>query len=223
MNTKKIKKKKQTQIKNRTLTAQNLKVLEYGITYEALKDQKLEKLPVEVKGRLEYLYDMIFHNPKKAILELESLIERYPYIPQFYNYLSSAYLNIGELEKMESIVLESYEKFPDYLFSRLNYAQYCLSKGEYDEIPKIFNNKFDLKLLYPRRNTFHISEVVHFAGVIGYYHAKIGKNQVAKVFYNMLRQLAPKHQMTKMLKRELYPSLLYSMLRKFEQIVNSST
>jgi len=71
MNTKKIKKKRRTQIKNRTLTAQNLKVLEYEITYEALKDQKIEKLPVEVKGRLEYLYDMIFHNPKKAILELE--------------------------------------------------------------------------------------------------------------------------------------------------------
>ena len=223
MNTKKIKKKRRTQTNIRTLISQNLKILEYEITYEAVKDQRIEKLPVKVKERLEYLYDMIFHNPKKAIIELERLIERYPYIPQFYNYLANAYLNIGEFEKSESIVLESYDKFPDYLFSKLNYAQYCIDKEEYNEIPKIFNNKFDLKLLYPRRKKFHISEVVQFAGVIGYYHAKIGDNQAAELFYNMLRKLAPKHNLTKILKRELYPSAFYSMLRKLEQIVKSST
>ena len=223
MNTRKIKKKKPTHTKMRTSSAQNLKILEYEITYKGIKDQRIEKLPSEVKVRLDYIYGMVFNNPKKAISELKILIEKYPHIPQFYNYLTNAYLNIGARKKAVLIILESYEKFPDYLFSRLNYAFYCLKEGKYDEIPEIFNNTFDLKLLYPKRKIFHVTEVVQFAGIIGYYHAKIGDNQTAELFYTMLKKLAPGHQLTKILKRELYPSLFYSMIKKLEQIVKLST
>ena len=40
------------------------------------------------------------------------------------------------------------------------YGDESLQKGEIEKIPEIFDNKFDLKMLYPNRNIFHISEYV---------------------------------------------------------------
>ena len=83
-----------------------------------------------------------------------------------YNYLCSAYLAIGDRENSEAVALENYERHPNYLFAETNYARICLDKGDLERIPAIFNDKFDLKRLYPRRSRFHISEFVAFASVM---------------------------------------------------------
>ncbi len=73
--------------------------------------------------------------------------------------LSIAYSSIGEDDKAEVIIKKNYEQNPDYLFAKCNYAEICFHRGQIEKIPEIFNNKFDLKLLYPKRKRFHISEL----------------------------------------------------------------
>ena len=55
------------------------------------------------------------------------------------------------------------KRFPDYLFGRLAYARDCLERGDLDKVSEIFEGKFDLKLLYPDRERFHVSEVLNSA------------------------------------------------------------
>ena len=124
-----------------------------------------------------------------------------------YNYLAVAYERIGESDKAESIVLENMRKNPDYLFARLNYAQLCLEKGEYAKIPEIFDHKFDLKLLYPKRKRFHVSEVANFTAFMGIYFLEIGEREIAERYDYIVHQIAPRFPMARRLRRQLYPNI----------------
>jgi hypothetical protein len=119
------------------------------------------------------------------------------------------------MEKAEACVLEAYRRHPTYLFAKVNYANVCLQKGEISKIPEIFDHKLDLKLLYPRRTRFHVSEFTGFAGVMCRYYGAIGEWDAAVIYYQILKQLAPKHPITKHAKRLLYPRFWIRWLRKW--------
>ena len=119
----------------------------------------------------------------------------------------------GQREKAEEMIRENYRRNPGYLFARLNYAELCLAEGDYDEIAQIFEHKFDLKLLYPKRKRFHISEVVNFMGLVGIYVFETGKRDVAERYCDMLEQIAPSYPMTKLLRRRLRPGPVGRVIR----------
>src|SRR5688572_10317552 len=129
-----------------------LMISEYEVTSEPLEDQNIKKLPInlqeKVKNYIEELYELTYRNPKEAIARLESLREQYPTIPQFSNYLYIAYSNLGDIVRSEALIKESYMRHQDYLFSKINYAELCFRKDNIAQILKIFNDTFDLKMLY---------------------------------------------------------------------------
>lgn len=183
-------------------------VTEYEITSSPIQDRRYRRLPRRVKDAIERLHDEAQRRPHKAIPELLEWIEKYPNIPMLYNYLSVAYSLAGQREKSEAVSQENYRRNPDYLFARLNYAEVCLAKGEYEKIGEIFEHKYDLKLLYPRRKRFHISEVANFMGLIGVYFFETGEREAAEKYCEILQQIAPGYPMTKRLRRKLFPNLL---------------
>lgn len=190
---------------------------EYEITDEPIEDRVYKRLPAEVKEAVQRLHKLARTRPHAAIPELLDLMEQYPDVPIFYNYLSAAYSRAGERKKMAEVIRENYDRNPDYLFARVNYAELCILQGELEKVPAIFDHKFDLKLLYPRRNRFHISEVASFMGVIGRYFYEMGEREMAEQYYELLRQLDPGHPFTRLLKRKLYPSLLLRLLNRLRR------
>ncbi len=186
---------------------------EYEITDEPLENRHIKKLPAQVQARIDDLYELAQHHPTQAIPELERLVTTYPRVPTFPNYLSLAYLAAGDLEKTEACVREAYRRHPQYLFAKVNYANLCLQKGETGKIPGIFAHTFDLKQLYPHRTRFHVSECTGFAWVMCRYCCAIGERKTAALYYQMLKQVAPRHPMTKHAKRVLYPPFWIRWLR----------
>jgi len=65
------------------------------------------------------------------------------------------------------LIQELYEKYPDYLFAKIQYVGLYLRNKNFQKIPVIFNNKFDLQLLYTERKVFHISEMLSLYRVYG--------------------------------------------------------
>ena len=216
---KKKKKKRRSQHRPRQKD-RSVTISEYAITPEPIEDKDYEKLPSEIQDQIGDIIHRVHRNPKQVIPYLESLIETYPDIPQFYNFLAASYSSIGDREKANEIALKNYERNPDYLFAKCNYAEMCLEKGEIEKIPVIFNNKFDLKTLYPARKEFHISEATAFMGVIGAYFYKIGETQAVETYYGILKRVAPRHHMTKRLKRLLHPSLTVRLLSKLAEMAS---
>ena len=194
-------------------TADALVYTEYDITDEPLDNRAIKKLPSQVQARIDDLYELAQHDPMQAIPALERLVTTYPHIPTFFNHLSIAYLAAGDQEQATALVREAYRRHPQYLFARVNYANLCLQHGEIEKIPGIFDHACDLKQLYPHRTRFHLSEFTGFAWVMCRYFCAIGERDTAALYYQMLKQVTPRHPMTKQAKRALYPPFWVRWLR----------
>jgi hypothetical protein len=114
-----------------------------------------------------------------------------PDVPCIYNYLANAYQTIGDQKSAEFWTHENYRICPNYLFARINAAQLCLNNHQFDEFEKIFDHKLELTMLYPDRDTFHISEVVHFYTLMLDFCLLKAMIQPAQVIYKMLKSLVP--------------------------------
>jgi len=184
------------------------------ITEDPIKNREVSKLPKRIQKEMDELYDLIFKSPHQALSRIKNLCEKYPHVPQFSNYLAVAYSNIYDWKMADKIIEENYTKNPNYLFARIHYGELCIKRKQFDKIPKIFDNKFDLKGLYPKRKKFHISEVVAFLGLIGYYFASIQQKEAAETCYKVLKQIDPTHSWSKRLKRKLYPSIFSRFIKR---------
>ncbi len=157
---------------------------------------------------------MLLQKPKEALDVLEPLIERYPDVPQLYNYLYIAYQQLNDRSNAQRVLQETLERFPDYLFGRIAHATDCLQRGETEKVSEIFENKYDLKLLYPKRKRFHASEVLGFFTVMPWYFHSRGEPDHAETYYSLMSQLDPKHRNTRFIKRLLHPSWFRRLLQR---------
>ncbi len=192
---------------------QSLTLVETRVTYAPMPNEDFLALPSEVQDQVNNLYHHANSDPQQVIRELSPLKEKYPHVAILYNHLARAYSLLRDYENAEKIILEQYRKFPDYLFARINYAQLCLTKKELEKIPDIFDKKFVLKLLYPERAVFHISEIVNFNSIVGEYFVRIGNMISAKALYQELKYFAPDDPMTRRLERLLSPSLFIDRIK----------
>jgi len=78
-----------------------------------------------------------------------------------------------------------------------------LQRGEIHKIPIILEEKFDLKMLYPERNEFHVTEAVSFFGMLGIYFLRIDDMDQSKHMLMILEDIDPDAEMTKELKRQI--------------------
>jgi len=101
-----------------------------------------------------------------AIKVAYEALDKYPGQPAFYNILNFAYTFMEEYERAENIILEACTRYPDYLYTRVHYANLLLSSGREEEILQVFNGKPDLDALYPDRKVFHPGEAAAFYGIM---------------------------------------------------------
>jgi tetratricopeptide (TPR) repeat protein len=189
-------------------------VTQYEITDEPIQEPAYRRLPKAVKEKLENLYQVAQRHPQQAIYELTELQRKYPRVPQIYNYLAVAYSYSGEKEKAEEITQENIRKNPNYLFARINQAQLLLAKKEYDKIPEVFENKYDLQMLYPKRRKFHISEVANFMGIMGLYFFRTNQRDMAEKYNDVLQEIASDFPIAKALNRELNPGITTRVMKR---------
>ncbi|WP_286018914.1 hypothetical protein, partial [Candidatus Venteria ishoeyi] len=113
-----------------------------------------------------------------------------------------------------ALLEESYRRYPNYLFARTNYALICLTRHQDPKKAfKILGGVHDLKALYPRRNMFHITEVLSFYSTLALYYHAIGKKEASWRWYEILKELDPDHHLVKQLKRKIKPSLMQRLLK----------
>jgi len=200
--------------------------LEYEITYKPLPHSSLKLLPSEVMERVEDLYLFAQSHPDQAIAPLLALLETHPNVPVFYRYLQAAYEMTDQEEKAQALAEEAYQKHPDYLFAKTNYALLCLERQNSDEIVEIFERKFDLKLLYPQREVFHIDEFVALSSVMALYYYAIGNRKDAEVSYRLLKEFSPDNDMTLVVHYHLYATfwqrLSYEAKQKLDALKNAN-
>ncbi|MCK4935031.1 MAG: hypothetical protein KAR79_05540 [Simkaniaceae bacterium] len=178
------------------------------------KDQnrlKKQFLPSDFEAFL-VLYELSQKKPKKAKKDLELLKKRCDAVPELLNLLGFVYARCKKIKLADKLIIENFQKNPDNLLARINYADYCLRKKKLQKIPELFSETFDLTKLYPERKYFHISEFRGFMVMMGLYHLQIKKRETAICFHYLARAVDPHNPSTTCLGKKLYPT---SFLKNF--------
>lgn len=179
----------------------------YHITDDSHFQDKRFGITPELRKQLEPLgYESQDKKNKKIINKLTQLIVQYPTVPILKNYLSVAYNIRGNYKKAMEINNWSLIEHPDYLFARINKANECIDRKEFDKVPEILGEAMEIKQLYPERDVFHFSEVTNFYKVATRYFAAIENQEMAENRLKILQGIDPDSENT--MQAERYLSLL---------------
>ncbi len=185
-----------------------------NITDDAIKTKWSEMTPLSIKDKVHEIHDYLHSEPDKAIKEILKIKQNYSEIPILNNYLCSCYIAIDDLKNAKAIASKNYKLFPKYLFAKTNHAQLLLQEGKTDEIPKIFERKYHLQSLYPKRKLFHYTEFLAFMGIWSVYFNKIGEKDLSKIYYKAMKKIARSHPLTHNIKKQIYPSIFERILER---------
>lgn len=180
------------------------KMANYEITDEPLIDKTFQSLPRNIQQELNTLFanvqDRFYTDKASLVARLEELVEQYPHVPHISNYLAASY-QMTRNKKAKPRVEENYKTHPKYLFARIDYARLCLERRDLAKVREIFNEGFDLKLMYPQRNRFHITEFMAFNFIMCIYFRLSGEMEAAKQIAQTLTEVAPDHPITQQIQK----------------------
>jgi len=180
--------------------------LEYEIIEGPLPDATPD-LPLEVERQYDQLHDLTINEPTKAVPRLEPLVAKYPQLAVLMNWLACSYAATGRQAEADALNERLWREHPDYLFARIARADAHLSKGELDQVPVALGG-FDLKLIYPHRNVFHISEAVALWSVICQWLFRRGEFDRAEFYLEQIANIAPDDPAVETLKDMMVPYVL---------------
>ncbi len=179
-------------------------VVDYEITDAPIEQRWFKRLPRPIQQRLHEFHDLAVKEPSRVIEEAQQLLVTYPDVPMLYNVLEIAYKTVDDRQKRQNTVTTCRSKFPEYLFGKIAQAQIYLDHNEPEKIPELFEGHLELRLLYPQRTRFHISEFLGFTGLMALYYRQIGDRVLAKQYYRLLRTVAPRHAVVRQIRRALW-------------------
>ena len=141
---------------------------------------------------LQAILEAILSEDKKAVrwsvTKLKELSAAFPENPTYLNHLTIAYQELGEEKKARKLVKRIYEKHPDYLFGKCNYAQLLLEEERAEEVPAVFNNAFELSAIFPGREVFHVSELLSVYSVLCRYFTQIDDLATADIYSQIIQE-----------------------------------
>lgn len=169
----------------------NLIIVDYKISDSSSYQDAKYGITEKIRSLITLTYDLVMSKDKRVIPMLYDCIEKYPKIPQFKNYLMVYYSLKGNKKKIHELNEIINKKHPEYLFGKLSLANELIDRKEYDSVPEILGKDFELKLLYPDRQEFHIKEVESFLKTSIRYFIGVKNVIAAKSRLKILKDLIP--------------------------------
>jgi len=162
---------------------------DYNITDDPEYMKKLNPLPHELDVQLNNLHFLALKGKKSGIKRISRLIEKYPKAAVLKNYLSVLYNKMGDTAKAHEINRLIVEQHPDYLFGLLNLASEYYYSNQYEKMPELLGENFNLKELYPKRDTFHFDEVIGMFKMSIMYYSAAGNFEEARQRLDFLKEI----------------------------------
>lgn len=195
----------------------DLEFKNYKITWDAIELENESKLPKSLKYQLEKIYKELESPKSKTIAKIYELIKRYPQNVQLKNYLSSTYAHLGNIEKAREVNDRILEEHPDYLFAKINKASHYAEDGQFEKMKELLGKGFDLKELYPNRDTFHVSEFMSMQDIAVKYYAHTDDFEQAEKRLAIMKDVdedSPQYQRSQL---ELTMVLMDKTRKRFEE------
>ena len=170
----------------------HLKIDGITVTYENNQDSLSKHFSKTDQKKFQDLLHEAQIYPKKAYQTALNWKKEEASIQELDNLLTYLHLKNRQIKLAEILIQESYQKYPDYFFAKINYADQCLRKKKTAQIPLIFSS-FDLQTLFPKRKSFHVSEYRGFMTLMSHYHLFLDDQGSAKKYYQYAYEADPLH------------------------------
>ena len=148
--------------------------------YDTFKEAGEEALYAELK---ELIDEEEF---KPAMKLLKEAVAKYPGNPMFYNLLQKGYVFTGQFDKSDSLTAQMYEKFPDYIFAMVPYANMLIDQNKLGQAMGAFNGKADLDELFPEQKQFNRHEAAIYYAVMCRYFVAVGDIDSADLYMDAI-------------------------------------
>ncbi|MBA4408363.1 MAG: DUF1186 domain-containing protein [Bacteroidota bacterium] len=192
--------------------------LGYKITTDSQFQNKRMGITPELHQQLETLgYECQDKKNKKIVDKLTHLIIQHPTVPILKNYLVVAYNTLGNYKKAIEVNDWLVSEHPDYLFAKINQANILIDNGDFGKVPEVLGEAMEIKLLYPERDLFHLSEVTNYYKVVIRYFAGIENQELAENRLKILKQIDPDSDITIQAERFLFPLRLKNAGNRWEE------
>ncbi len=168
-----------------------VKHVSFTIQFEPMEDEYLAQMSEDALARLDDIGEDVVGRGKPRIADLEEMILAYPDVPKLYNYLYVSYILAHRNADADHICAICYERFPDYLFGAVCYANLCLRQGRVDEADKVFEGRRLINEFLKGRTEIHITEFATFYVTLGLIEVERGNLSAAKRFLEMVEQVDP--------------------------------
>ena len=189
----------------------------YKIVFSPDELDKESGITPELRKLLEITIKKVLNKKRNVKDDILKLIEQYPHLPQFKNYLSTYYSYNDELEEAFKINQQIVKEHPDYFFGKINLAMEYLSKKKFEKIPEILGEAMEIKSLYPNREVFHIEEVMSFLKVAAEYFVETGNIEAAESRLKIMEDLDKDNDKTKHTAERIN---IYNMEKNYEKLKN---
>ena len=187
----------------------------YSINWDSLNTRR--KITSDLRDEICDFYYSVQKSPKAQIAKLNEMIEEYSDIQIFYNYLEMAYREEDEIEKANEVARTTAKKFPDFIFGKVSQIELYLDSKELDKIPELLKDKYDFRLLYPEKATFHIQEVIAFNYALGKYFALKAESDKANQYLENIKGIDEDHIFVKQLQKFISKN---SGLKFYQKVLN---
>ena len=170
----------------------HLKKLDFEISFDPLEEPWIT--PDRSKKNETYFYkindpELTKAGHKKLLKEIDQDLKLDPENQILYGYKANVLDLLGKEREVEKLQKEILDKFPYYIFGKINYGLTLLKNGHLDAIPKLFDGEFALPLAFPHRKGFHISEFIGFQVLMGLYHLRKDNLEQAFTYYKPLVEI----------------------------------
>lgn len=184
--------------------AMGMRLVSFTVTEEPIPDPALAALPAADLRRIAAISRDMRTRPERHVSELERLVAKHPHIPMLRNHLAGALEAAGQRDRAAQIISDIARQFPTYFFAFCNHVMMLVSEGRIEEArglvetgprgPVLTLVDFD-----PSRDTFHISEAISHAAMVGHYMLATGRREAAEIQLKMLRDTAADSPQTRSL------------------------
>ena len=152
-------------------------------------------LTAKIREFTDNAYHLSTHGKKSGIKTIQRYIKRFPKIPHFKNYLGTLYTITGNNYKADEINKIIQDQHPDYLFGKLNLASAYYYKGQHTKMTEILGDQMDLKMLYPERDVFQLSEVLNFLKITVLYYVAADDGENAESNFKALKEIEQRFEL----------------------------
>jgi tetratricopeptide (TPR) repeat protein len=160
-----------------------------NVTDDPIFMEKEHAMTEELSVVLQKLHVEVIKGKSGTGDRLIKLIEKNPKNPQLKNLLTNYYQITDQPEKAHASNLKTIEAHPTYFFAKLNLANFYIQQDQLEAVREVLGDEFDLKELYPNRDTFHTSEALSMYKFAVIYHTLRKNFVIAQEYIDLMIEI----------------------------------